>query len=746
MGDLALTAATAESETAPTTTRAMMLGCRLRPFATLLLPFAASVAAVALTVFSGRDASPAEWARFTGLVLLGLLSYGLIARADPARSGHASATVVLPAAVVLLPLDLALSVALLLAIPRLLFAPHMLVRARAFEAGTELAAAVASALASAAVYLLAATVTSKEGGWPLAALTACVTFVAVIHVLRLAIDGHDNDDSGKSIDPLGAPTELLLASLGAALAAVCLTSPWLVPFALAPLLLLPRWFQIPLLEQQARREPKTGLFNARHFENAVAHELEKATVARTPFSVLLADLDLLREINNTHGHLAGDVVLRGVADILRAEVRVGDIPARFGGEEFAVLLPGTATAEALEIAERLRRTVAKARFTAGPADADVGVTVSIGVASYPDDGASAMRLIHRADVAVYRAKLQGRNRVFSTTGAEYTPRDTAASPVRSVTDPRQERPEVELRPKARLPWLLAMTERRLPFATAAAGAIFASLTLLFLERASLVTALGAVGTCVAAVFVVRKAASARSDRESAALAQERAERLRKGADNLSTLNRSLESANRLLRERSSAAMETLSAAVDARDSHMTGHSHRVQTLALSLGEELGLSGSELEVLGQAARFHDVGKLAVPEAILLKPGSLGDLDWAVMRRHPEEGARLIDNLGFLEDALPAIRHHHERYDGSGYPDGLSGDDIPLGARIIHLADALDAMLTARPYRPELDPLQAMNEVRTGAGIQFCPRCVDALERLMLTELKRGADVPRELLAS
>ena len=104
------------------------------------------------------------------------------------------------------------------------------------------------------------------------------------------------------------------------------------------------------------------------------------------------------------------------------------------------------------------------------------------------------------------------------------------------------------------------------------------------------------------------------------------------------------------------------------------------------------------MLSHAALFHDVGKLAVPEAILLKPERLADLDWVVVRRHPEEGARLIEHLGFLEDALPAIRHHHERYDGTGYPSKLAGENIPLGARIIHLADALDAMLTVRPYRP------------------------------------------------
>jgi putative two-component system response regulator len=142
----------------------------------------------------------------------------------------------------------------------------------------------------------------------------------------------------------------------------------------------------------------------------------------------------------------------------------------------------------------------------------------------------------------------------------------------------------------------------------------------------------------------------------------------------------------------------------------------------------------------------VGKLAVPEAILLKDDVLGQFDWTVVRRHPEEGARLIGHLGFLEDTLPAIRHHHERFDGTGYPDGLGGEAIPLGARIIHLADALDAMLTSRPYRPALEPLAALEQIRDGSGAQFCPRCVAALDRVMLAELAKGVDVPVELLAS
>jgi ribonuclease P protein subunit RPR2 len=180
-------------------------------------------------------------------------------------------------------------------------------------------------------------------------------------------------------------------------------------------------------------------------------------------------------------------------------------------------------------------------------------------------------------------------------------------------------------------------------------------------------------------------------------------------------------------------MESLSATVDARDAYTAGHSRRVQQLALAIGRELGLSKEELELLGHAALFHDIGKLAVPDAILLKPSSLTEEEWALMARHAEEGASIINRLGFLNDAVPAIRHHHERFDGAGYPDGLSGEDIPLGARIIHVADAFDSMLTTRVYRPARPAHEALGELRRMAGTQFCPRCVGALESIVAADI-------------
>jgi putative nucleotidyltransferase with HDIG domain len=223
-------------------------------------------------------------------------------------------------------------------------------------------------------------------------------------------------------------------------------------------------------------------------------------------------------------------------------------------------------------------------------------------------------------------------------------------------------------------------------------------------------------------------------------------KLRKAAETIRQQNVSLEQANRLLKERSTAAMESLSATVDARDAYTAGHSRRVQQLALAIGRELGLSQAELDLLGHAALFHDIGKLAIPDAILLKPASLAPDEWALMQRHADEGARIIDRLGFLQDAVPAIRHHHERFDGTGYPDGIAGEEIPLGARIIHVADALDSMLTTRIYRAARPADEALEELRRGSGSQFCPRCVSALERLLQTEEPGEAQPPSRLIAT
>jgi putative nucleotidyltransferase with HDIG domain len=172
------------------------------------------------------------------------------------------------------------------------------------------------------------------------------------------------------------------------------------------------------------------------------------------------------------------------------------------------------------------------------------------------------------------------------------------------------------------------------------------------------------------------------------------------------------------------AVESLNATVEAKDPYTAGHSLRVQRIALALGDELGFTPVEMDALRFGALFHDIGKIAVPDGVLTKPGRLSAEEYEEIKRHSVEGARIIEKFSRLREAVPIVRHHHERWDGNGYPDGLSADAIPVAAAIAGLADAWDAMTTDRPYQGALPLDAAMNEVRNGRGTQFIPVVVDA----------------------
>jgi diguanylate cyclase (GGDEF)-like protein/putative nucleotidyltransferase with HDIG domain len=789
-------------------------------------------------------------------------------------------------------------------------------------------------LASMAVWFLA----HRIMGWSaisdhtlrvaVAGLVCCMVFVAINHVvLGLMLHfarGHTLRETGL-FEVEHFSTDLVLAALGVATYAFWQINPWLIPFAIAPLVLVHRSLAVPQLQAEARNDPKTGLFNARHFAAALSEEIGRAQRFERPMSLIMADLDLLRDINNSYGHLAGDAVLRGIADVFRAQLRHYDVPARFGGEEFSILLPETPPEQAMEIAERIRRAVAQRTFDVETSSEPIRATVSIGVAGYPKDGTDANELIHQADLAVYRAKLQGRNRVLSASSEPLlVPTDrtarliavpeeggTTALPAATAAPPTEERRAEVRHPRPHAvhgPRFLSL-DRRLSLvvglvstlgvaagmvglafswtsndllgmlailllvgvgqalaleadegaavlSVSAVGCLAASslfgwraalplavtsvavdwsarrqplhnilfnigaLTLASLTAASIfnlahffpdgtthrlaIAGLGlfagagyfavnmglvslalalqgherwwnvfreqfawllphyvvygfiggvmalayeAVNLLALAVFAVPLLLMRKTQEAYLKHTHRSAQKLREAAETIQSQNVSLEMANKLLKERSTAAMESLSATVDARDSYTAGHSRRVQQLALAIGRELGLSQVELDLLGHAALFHDIGKLAIPDAILLKPASLTQDEWALMQRHAEEGARIIDRLGFLNDAVPAIRHHHERFDGTGYPDRLAGEDIPLGARIIHVADALDSMLTTRIYRAARPAAEALQELRASAGTQFCPRCVGALERILpLEALERDDERPRLSVAS
>jgi putative nucleotidyltransferase with HDIG domain len=200
--------------------------------------------------------------------------------------------------------------------------------------------------------------------------------------------------------------------------------------------------------------------------------------------------------------------------------------------------------------------------------------------------------------------------------------------------------------------------------------------------------------------------------------------LRRQTDQLRKRSKDLVAAYAKLEESSLEAIESLNATVEAKDPYTAGHSQRVQRIAVAIGDELELSKDRLDPLRLGALFHDIGKLRVPDAILTKPGPLSTEEYELIKRHPEDGAHIVGKFGPLRAAVEMIRHHHERWDGRGYPDGLGAGEIPLEASVVGLADAWDAMTTVRPYKRALKLEEAFREVREGRGTQFAPEVVDA----------------------
>ena len=180
-------------------------------------------------------------------------------------------------------------------------------------------------------------------------------------------------------------------------------------------------------------------------------------------------------------------------------------------------------------------------------------------------------------------------------------------------------------------------------------------------------------------------------------------------------------------------IRALASTVDAKDHYTLGHSQKVSEFSVLISEELGLSEREIEIVKYAGLLHDIGKIAMPDDIIKKPSRFNEQDFEIAKKHPVIGAKIIKEIESLAPMVPIVLYHHERFDGKGYPDGLRGEDIPLGARIVHVADAYDTMVSARAYRDMLPPELAISELRKNAGTQFDPKIVDAF----ITSLRKKA---------
>jgi putative nucleotidyltransferase with HDIG domain len=190
----------------------------------------------------------------------------------------------------------------------------------------------------------------------------------------------------------------------------------------------------------------------------------------------------------------------------------------------------------------------------------------------------------------------------------------------------------------------------------------------------------------------------------------------------------IEDAYRELEETYDQTLAALSSALDARDRETEGHSLRVARIAYGLARQVGLSMEQAKTLERGAILHDIGKIGIGDGILLKPGPLDPHEWQMMRQHPDIGARIIEGVPFLQEVLPVIRYHQERWDGSGYPIGLKGHDIPLMARIFAVVDAFDALTTERPYRAPISAEEALEYINSKSGILFDPTIVSAFNKM------------------
>jgi len=172
-------------------------------------------------------------------------------------------------------------------------------------------------------------------------------------------------------------------------------------------------------------------------------------------------------------------------------------------------------------------------------------------------------------------------------------------------------------------------------------------------------------------------------------------------------------------------------ALDARDRETEGHSLRVSHLAAKLGETLNFTHQQLKVLERGSLLHDIGKIGIRDSILHKPGPLSEEEWKIMRLHPNIGAKIVEGIPFLQDTIPLIRHHQERWDGTGYPDGLKGEEIPILARMFSIVDAFDALTSSRPYRKKtMTTPEALQYLHEQTGILFDPKIVAVFERLVM----------------
>lgn len=356
------------------------------------------------------------------------------------------------------------------------------------------------------------------------------------------------------------------------------------------------------LQNLANKDGLTGTFNHRYFHEALEIKVNESKLSKRPVSLLFIDIDYFKHYNDLYGHQAGDKLLKQLASLLRGFSEGKYIVSRYGGEEFAIILPNTSEEFATIFAEELRNKIESEYFEGQENQPNETITVSIGISVFPDKADSDINLIKSADDALYRAKFFNKNRV-----------ETYISILDELKSDIDEK-DIEL---------------------------FTS-------------------------------------------------------------------------------FKTLISVINAKDRYTYAHSERLVFYSKLYAEYVRLNEEDKDDLIYAAYMHDIGKINISKDILIKKMPLTVEEWNTLKQHPENGVEIIKSIKSLEKVAPIILHHHEKYDGTGYPCGLKGNEIPYLARVITVIDSFDAMTSNRPYNKRKTYAEGIEELQKYSGIQFDPK--------------------------